>query len=130
MKKNTKMSSVKVNLETRISARVPNSLYLAMRFIASSQGMTIEEKIAELCKKEVAYVTKQKWFIELIEKGEADDIIPLLELLDRRKRAVAVKTATDEVDVGPGNQEGVAIMIDLFAQHPWLSPAPQRASRG
>jgi hypothetical protein len=107
MKKNTKMSSAKVNLETRISARVPNSLYLAMRFIASSQSMTIEEKIAELCKNEVAYVTKQKWFVELIEKGGADDIIPLLELLDRRKKAVAVKSASDEVPIhSPGHEEG------------------------
>lgn len=91
MKKNKKMSSTKVNLETRISARVPNSLYIAIRLIASSQAMTIEEKIAELCKNEVAYVSRQKWFIELIEKGGADDIIPLLELLDRRKKLIAVK---------------------------------------
>lgn len=91
MKKNTKMSSAKVSLETRISARVPNSLYIAMRLIASSQAMTIEEKIAELCKNEVAYVSKQKWFIELIEKGGADDIIPLLDLLDKRKKMITSK---------------------------------------
>lgn len=40
----TRMSSSEVNLETRISARISNSLYLAMRIIASSQKMTIEEK--------------------------------------------------------------------------------------
>lgn len=91
MKNNKKMSSTKVSLETRISARVPNSLYIAVRLIASSQAMTIEEKIAELCKNEVAYVSKQKWFIELIEKGGADDIIPLLELLDRRKKLITTK---------------------------------------
>lgn len=91
MKKNTKMSSTKVSLETRISARVPNSLYIAIRLIASSQAMTIEEKIAELCKNEVAYVSKQKWFIELIEKGGADDIIPLLDLLDKRKKLITSK---------------------------------------
>lgn len=102
MKKNTKMSSTKVSVETRISARVPNALYLAMRFIATSQSMTIEEKIAELCKNEVAYVSKQKWFIELIEKGSADDIIPLLELLDRRKLIIAgkdLKKATSDFDL-------------------------------
>lgn len=91
MKKNKKMSSTKVSLETRLSARVPNSLYIAIRLIASSQSMSIEEKIAEMCQNEVAYVAKQKWFMELIERGGADDIIPLLELLDRRKKLVATK---------------------------------------
>ena len=88
MKKSRKMSSTRVNLETRISARVPNSLYIAIRLISSSQAMTIEEKIAELCKNEVAYVSKQKWFIELIEKGGADDIMPLMELLEKRKKMI------------------------------------------
>jgi len=88
MKKNTKMSSTKVNLETRISARVDNDLYLAMRFIATSQSKTIEEKIAEMCRNEVAYVSKQKWFIELVENGGADNIIPLLDLMDKRKKAI------------------------------------------
>jgi hypothetical protein len=88
MKKNTKMSSTKVNIETRISARIDNDLYIAMRFIASSQSKTIEEKIAEMCKNEVAYVSKQKWFIELVENGGADNIIPLLDLLDKRKKAI------------------------------------------
>jgi hypothetical protein len=88
MKKNTKMSSTKVSIETRISARVDNDLYLAMRFIATSQSKTIEEKIAELCKNEVAYVSKQKWFIELVENGSADNIIPLLDLLDKRKKII------------------------------------------
>lgn len=106
MKKNKKMSSTKVVLETRISARVPNSLYLAMRLIASSQAMTIEEKIAEMCKNEVAYVAKQKWFIELIEKGGADDIMPLLELMDRRKKIVSAKDATDGSDFDSNNVNG------------------------
>lgn len=88
MKKNTKMSSTKVSIETRISARIDNDLYLAMRFIATSQSKTIEEKIAELCKNEVAYVSKQKWFIELVENGGADNIIPLLDLLDKRKKVI------------------------------------------
>lgn len=98
IKTNKKMSSTKVNLETRISARVPNSLYIAMRLIASSQSMTIEDKIAELCKNEVNYVSKQKWFIELIEKGGADDIIPLLDLLDRRKKLIAAKSDASDFD--------------------------------
>lgn len=88
MKKNTKMSSTKVSIETRISARIDNDLYLAMRFIATSQSKTIEEKIAEMCKNEVAYVSKQKWFIELVESGGADNIIPLLDLLDKRKKVI------------------------------------------
>lgn len=88
MKKNSKMSSTKVSVETRISARIDNDLYVAMRFIASSQSKTIEEKIAEMCKNEVAYVSKQKWFIELVENGSADNIIPLLDLMDRRKKVI------------------------------------------
>lgn len=88
MKKNSKMSSAKVSVETRISARIDNDLYVAMRFIASSQSKTIEEKIAEMCKNEVAYVSKQKWFIELVESGSADNIIPLLDLMDKRKKAI------------------------------------------
>ncbi|MHA6897976.1 hypothetical protein [Ralstonia pseudosolanacearum] len=108
MKKNKKMSSTKVNVETRISARISNSLYLAMRFIASSQSMTIEEKIAEMCKNEVAYTTRQKWFIELVEKGGADDIIPLLELLDKRKKAATTKgsSALDSSDFDSNNVNG------------------------
>lgn len=88
MKKNKKMTSTKVNLETRISARIENDLYVAMRFIALSQSKTIEEKIAEMCKDEVAYVSKQKWFIELVENGGADNIMPLLNLLDRRRKII------------------------------------------
>ena len=106
MKKNTKMSSTKVSLETRISARVPNSLYIAMRLIASSQAMTIEDKIAEMCKNEVAYVAKQKWFIELIEKGGADDIMPLLELMDRRKKIASTNGTADRSDFESNHVNG------------------------
>lgn len=100
MKKNTKMSSTKVNVETRISARIDNDLYLAMRFIATSQSKTIEEKIAEMCKNEVAYVSKQKWFIELVENGGADNIIPLLDLMDKRKKIIkgAARSASSDSD--------------------------------
>lgn len=101
MKKSKKMSSTKVNLETRISARVPNSLYIAIRLISSSQSMTIEEKIAELCKNEVAYVSKQKWFIDLIEKGGADDIMPLMELLEKRKKIID----SSNYEIEPGQVE-------------------------
>ncbi len=107
MKKNTKMSSTKVSIETRISARIDNDLYLAMRFIATSQSKTIEEKIAELCKNEVAYVSKQKWFIELVENGSADNIIPLLDLLDKRKKIikgmVKGKAVNDTIDFDSNN---------------------------
>lgn len=107
MKKNKKMSATKVNIETRISARISNSLYLAMRFIASSQSMTIEEKIAEMCKNEVAYTTRQKWFIELVEKGGADDILPLIELLDRRKKLATAKGGnSDGSDFDSNNLNG------------------------
>lgn len=110
MKKTKKMSSTKVSLETRISARIDNDLYIAMRFIASSQSKTIEEKIAEMCKNEVAYVSKQKWFIELVESGGADNIIPLLDLLDKRKKTIkgGAKglTAFDDSDFDSNNLNG------------------------
>lgn len=110
MKKNKKMSSTKVNIETRISARIDNDLYIAMRYIATSQSKTIEEKIAEMCKNEVAYVSKQKWFIELVESGGADNIIPLLDLLDKRKKAIksGVKAApvVDGSDFDSNNLNG------------------------
>ncbi len=112
MKKNTKMSSTKVSVETRISARIDNDLYVAMRFIATSQSKTIEEKIAEMCKNEVAYVSKQKWFIELVENGGADNIIPLLDLMDKRKRLIkgAVKGSatldSSDFDSNNPNKEG------------------------
>ena len=112
MKKNTKMSSTKVNLETRISARIDNDLYVAMRFIASSQAKTIEEKIAEMCRNEVAYVSKQKWFIELVESGAGDNIIPLLELMDKRKKAIKSKAKANaaidssDFDLNNPNKDG------------------------
>lgn len=112
MKKNTKMSSTKVSVETRISARIDNDLYVAMRFIATSQSKTIEEKIAEMCKDEVAYVSKQKWFIELVENGGADNIIPLLDLMDKRKKAIrggakgVVSTEVSDFDLNNPNKEG------------------------
>lgn len=94
----TRMSSSKVNLETRISARISNSLYLAMRMIASSQKMTIEEKIAELCRREVEYISRQKWFIDMIQSGAADDIQPILDLMDRRKQSVVVPETASPFD--------------------------------
>lgn len=84
MKKNRKMSAAKVKLETRVSARVSNALYVAAKFVASSQGVTMEEKISELLKKDVAYVSNQKWFIDMIQNEDVGDIVPLLNLFRKK----------------------------------------------
>lgn len=84
MKKNAKMTTTKMKLETRISARVPNALYVAAKFVASCQGITMEEKIAELLKKDLAYVTNQKWFVDMVQSEEAGDMAYILNLFKKK----------------------------------------------
>ena len=73
-------------------ADVPLLLPIHAKAAAGSDELpflfTKKSVLAELCKNEVAYVSKQKWFIELVENGSADNIIPLLDLLDKRKKII------------------------------------------
>ncbi|MBB1075402.1 hypothetical protein HUU62_13385 [Rhodoferax sp. 4810] len=67
MKMNKKMSANRTIKIKKMSARVPNLVYLKAKFIAESQGMTMEEKVTDLLKKDIQYVSCQKWFQEQIQ---------------------------------------------------------------
>ena len=43
----------------KMSSRVPTLVYLKAKYIADSQGMTMEEKITDLLRKDIQYVSSQ-----------------------------------------------------------------------
>jgi hypothetical protein len=67
MKNNKKMTTGRSITLKKMSARIPTMLYLKAKFIADSQGMTMEAKIADLLRKDIIYVTSQKWFQDLLQ---------------------------------------------------------------
>ena len=73
MKTNKKMSAGGVVRATKITTRIPNWVALKAKFVAASQGMTMEEKITELLKKDIQYVSSQKWFQELLQIEDNQD---------------------------------------------------------
>jgi hypothetical protein len=72
-KSNKKMSAARTVKIKKMSARVSNWLYLKSKFIADAQGLTMEQKITELLKKDIAYVSNQKWFIEYLREDDNQD---------------------------------------------------------
>ena len=53
---------------TRVSARIPDDLYLFLKLAYKIQGVTMEKRISDLLKKEGEYIMKQKWFIDYQNK--------------------------------------------------------------
>lgn len=76
-KTNKKMSSGKTRRQKKLTARISNLLYLKAKFIADAQGSTMEQKIAELLKKDIQYVSTQKWFIDYLLEEEIQDFSSL-----------------------------------------------------
>lgn len=72
MKVNKKMGAGRAVKMKKMTARIPNLVYTRAKFVAETQGMTMEEKIADLLKKDTQYVASQKWFQELLAEQEED----------------------------------------------------------
>lgn len=72
-KVNKKMSAARTVKIKKMSARMSNWLYLKAKFIAEAQGLTMEQKITELIKKDIAYVSNQKWFIDYMREEGIQD---------------------------------------------------------
>lgn len=72
-KVNKKMSAARTVKIKKMSARMSSWLYLKAKFIAESQGLTMEQKITELIKKDIAYVINQKWFIDYMKEEGIQD---------------------------------------------------------
>lgn len=72
-KTNKKMSAGRAIRLKKMSARVSNLLYLKAKFIADAQGVTMEQKIAELLRKDIQYVSTQKWFVEYLQEEDIQD---------------------------------------------------------
>lgn len=70
MKQTKKMSIGRTVKLKKLSARVPNLVYMKAKFIADCQSMTMEEKLTDLLKKDIVYVSSQKWFQEMIQEQE------------------------------------------------------------
>lgn len=72
-KSNKKMSASRTVKLKKMSSRVPNWVYLRAKFIADAQGVTMEQKITDLLKKDIQYVASQKWFIEYLREDDNQD---------------------------------------------------------
>ena len=72
MKVNKKMSANRTVKLKKMSSRVPTLVYLKAKYIADSQGMTMEEKITDLLRKDIQYVSSQKWFQEHLQEQDDD----------------------------------------------------------
>ncbi|MHC3434952.1 hypothetical protein [Delftia lacustris] len=72
MKVNKKMGVGRVVKMKKVTARVPSLIYSKAKIVADAQGMTMEEKITDLLRKDLHYVSSQKWFQELIAEQEDD----------------------------------------------------------
>lgn len=72
-KANKKMSASRTVKIKKMSARMSNWLYMKAKFIAEAQGLTMEQKITELIKKDIAYVSNQKWFIDYMREEGIQD---------------------------------------------------------
>ena len=72
-KANKKMSASRTVKVKKMSARMSNWIYLKAKFIADAQGLTMEQKLTELFKKDIQYVSNQKWFIEYMKEEGIND---------------------------------------------------------
>lgn len=97
-KSNKKMSANRTVKIKKMSARVSNWLYLKAKFIADAQGITMEQKITELLRKDIQYVSTQKWFIEYLQEEENQDFNTFGVPPNQQKRGGRTKFVEPEDD--------------------------------
>ncbi|MHA6860369.1 hypothetical protein [Ralstonia pseudosolanacearum] len=73
---------------TRVSARIDDDLYLFLKRAYKIQGVTMEERINTLLKKEAEYILKQKWYIDYQTKKPKSIFDQIAEMRMQNKNGV------------------------------------------
>lgn len=91
---------------TRVSARIDDDLYLFLKRAYKIQGVTMEERINTLLKKEAEYILKQKWYIDYQTKKPKSIFDQIAEMRMQTKNGVlpSIQSDTDadssDFDIG------------------------------
>lgn len=71
--KKKKRFTSELNNTVRIGPRISKPLYLLIRYLYSLQGITLEERIESLLRKDAEYAMKQKWFTDMAASLDGED---------------------------------------------------------
>lgn len=58
----------------RIGPRMSKPLYVLAKYVYSLQGVSMEERIEDLIRKDLEYAMKQKWYAEVAISAEGKDL--------------------------------------------------------
>lgn len=105
-----KQGNVADEVLTRVSARIDDDLYLFLKRAYKIQGVTMEERINTLLKKEAEYILKQKWYIDYQAKKPKGifDQIAEMKLQNRNGILPSIQSDTSSdvgFDLGSENDE-------------------------
>ncbi|MHC6051548.1 hypothetical protein ACYT84_07215 [Ralstonia solanacearum] len=101
-----KQANVSDEVVTRVSARIDDDLYLFLKRAYKIQGVTMEERINTLLKKEAEYILKQKWYIDYQTKKPRGIFDQIAEMKLQSKSGVIPTSQSDTDADGPNFDMG------------------------